>query len=94
MLKIDVRGDSIKAIQKDKDRLMDTMQDELLDNLRRFTPIDQGFARRSWFVEKLYRYRRLVNRAPYIESLERGHSRQAPRGITKPAIEYTLRRIK
>ena len=66
------------------------MRDDLHDDLVAFTPIDTGHARRKW--------RKTAsgssNRTEYIVPLEEGHSKQAPDGITAPAINKLIRRSK
>lgn len=46
----------------------------LLSELSRATPVDTGFAKSSWRFEK----NEIVNKAPYIEDLNAGSSKQAP----------------
>ena len=70
------------------------MSDELLAQARKATPVDQGRARRGWRKEQGFRQVSVVNRVPYIDALEDGHSKQAPNGITGPAVRETLRRIR
>jgi len=84
----------MNAVRRDVDRFIDRLSDELLFNSRIETPIDKGRARNGWRKEKTFRQTSVVNRVPYIGALERGHSKQAPRGITTPAINKTLRKIK
>lgn len=84
----------MSAVRRDVDRYIDKLTDELFTQTVIETPIDKGKARRGWRKEKGFRETSIVNRVPYIGALERGHSKQAPRGITKPAITKTLRRIK
>lgn len=79
-------------LEREKDRFIDRMTDELLVQSRRYTPIDKGQARRGWRKEKSYRQTSIVNRVPHIRALEEGHSKQAPNGITKPAVREALRK--
>jgi hypothetical protein len=85
---------TIRGLEREVGRFIDRLTDELLVQARRFTPIDQGKARRGWRKEKGFRQTQVVNRVAYIDALENGHSKQAPNGITTPAIRETLRRIK
>lgn len=96
MLKFVVRNKrkSMRQLEREKDAFVDRLSDSLLGNAKKFTPIDQGRARRGWRKEKSFRQTSIVNRVPYIDALENGHSKQAPNGITKPAVRETLRRIK
>ena len=96
MLKFVVRNKrkSMRQLEREKDVFIDRLSNALLVNAKRFTPIDQGRARRGWRKEKTFRQTQVVNRVPYIDALENGHSKQAPNGITGPAVRETLRRIK
>ena len=52
-----------------------------------------GNARRNWNTEIRRDGFVVENRVPYIERLEAGASKQAPRGITTPAVAAVKRRI-
>lgn len=95
MLKFVMRPtrNSLRQLEREKDAFIDRMTDELLVQARKYTPIDQGRAKRGWRKEKSFRQTQVVNRVPYIVALEDGHSKQAPNGITTPALRETLRRI-
>lgn len=54
------------------------------------TPIDQGQARRGWQQRQSGKNVYVENNVPYIERLERGYSRQAPRGFVKQAISAAI----
>lgn len=67
--------------------LTDTFKNEVVPR----TPIDKGRARAGWQS----RTNTLVeNRVPYIERLERGYSRQAPKGFVNQAISATIQKSK
>jgi hypothetical protein len=66
------------------------MRDDLHDDLIAFTPIDTGHAQRRWRKTATGS----ENRVEYIVPLEEGHSKQAPDGITVPAINKLIRRSK
>jgi len=84
----------MRQLEREKDAFIDRMTDELLVQAKKHTPIDKGKARRGWRKEKNLRQTTVVNRVPYINALEDGHSKQSPNGITTPAVRETLRRIK
>ncbi|WKW35132.1 minor capsid protein [Phage DSL-LC06] len=94
MLKIDVTniGKTMTAVRKDVDRFIDTLTETVYQDAKSLTPIDTGNARRNWQKEKRGGTTSVVNRVPYIEALERGHSKQAPNGILTPLARKTLRR--
>ena len=81
---------TVRQLEREKDAFIDRMTDTLLVASRSNTPIDKGRARRGWRKERSIRQTSIVNRVPYIVALEDGHSKQAPNGITKPAIRETL----
>lgn len=56
------------------------------------TPIDKGQARRGWRLETSFKTKKIVNRVPYIDLLENGRSKQAPRGIIGPTLREISRR--
>lgn len=64
---------------------------DALPILVNLTPIDTGLARRSWKLVKKdslgYIGYKLYNNQAYIGKLDRGWSRQAPEGMTKPFNE-------
>jgi hypothetical protein len=74
-------------------------QDKLFANLVRGTPIDTGDAQRGW--KNVFEISKLIlsgsknkkviikNDVPYIERLDKGSSRQASKGIVKPAFNKT-----
>lgn len=62
--------------------------------LERHTPVRNGLARRSWRSKKVSSGYEIYNSQPYTVYLEKGSSRQRPRGITKPAIQALKARRK
>ena len=51
---------------------------KLVSALVRATPIDTGAARQGWSLQKSSNGFEITNNVPYIEQLNRGHSKQAP----------------
>jgi hypothetical protein len=97
MLSIKVTGtrQAIASLEREKEKLMTTIAQDTLEIARSKTPIDKGQARRGWRLENLFREKRIVNRVPHIDALERGHSKQAPNGILGPTVrEISQRRYK
>jgi|TARA_E500000178_G_C17023437_1_gene756716 hypothetical protein len=66
----------------------------LLVEVKKATPIRQGRARKGWRVERQGTNTKVVNRVPYIGTLERGRSKQAPRGILRPTVQKIKNRRK
>ena len=50
------------------------------------TPVRSGNARRAWTKTVTSKSAVISNKVPYIERLEAGASRQAPRGILGPTL--------
>lgn len=74
-----------KVVDDTKQEVLDTLVTEIKPR----TPIDTGRARRGWSKRR----ESVRNDVPYIERLEGGYSRQAPRGFTNQAINATVRKI-
>jgi hypothetical protein len=60
--------------------------DEAFKTAKSNTPIKTGNARRNWTRSVTAKDAVIQNRVPYIERLEAGASRQAPKGILKPTL--------
>lgn len=95
MLKIQVRG--IQRAMSGLERELDQYGARVAEEVRKIavskTPIDKGKARRGWRVEKRSKNYSIVNRVPYIDLLEQGHSKtQAPNGIIGPTVREINRR--
>ena len=80
-------------VRKGVDQELKAFGSDLLDNLRKLTPIGQpngGRARKGWSKRETTNKVALQNRVPYIERLEDNYSNQTKgRGILKPAIRIT-----
>jgi hypothetical protein len=76
----------LKDEQKSKEKII---VNKLLEDLRSKTPIDTGLARKSWIQHQTVDGFKLENTTEYIEHLNNGSSKQAPKYfIEKTAIEY------
>ena len=86
---------TMKSLRRDRDSLLGTFADSILKIVKRNTPIDKGRARRGWRRTKSKAGFSIINRVPYIGALEKGRSKQAPKGIVRPTVEQVkLRRRK
>lgn len=72
--------------------MIDKVSNDVLIVARDKTPIRLGKARRGWKKRKTNRGTVIENRVLYIDQLEQGSSRQAPRGIVGPTIQEITRR--
>tara|TARA_A100001201_G_C4070759_1_gene195729 strand:- start:914 stop:1207 length:294 start_codon:yes stop_codon:yes gene_type:complete len=97
MLSIRVQGTKkvMGNLEREVDRIMTRVAQDTLVVARKNTPIDKGQARRGWRLENATNEKRIVNRVPYIDLLEKGRSKQAPRGILGPTTrEISQRRYR
>jgi hypothetical protein len=87
MLSISYSGTSvIKDLKGDLQKLVKKVADDVYKEAKAHTPVKSGNARRNW-TEKTTKDNFLVqNKVPYIERLEAGASRQAPKGIIGPTL--------
>ena len=94
MLQIRVLGLSrtMSRLEREKDRFIDRVAKDIKDVAFKTTPIDKGQARRGWRLESAFNEKRIVNRVPYIDLLEKGRSKQAPKGILGPTVREISRR--
>lgn len=71
-------------------KTIDAVAAEMFKNLKRFTPKRSGQARRSWRKGNQQNYSiKLFNKQPYMGKLNKGYSKQAPKGFSKPAAIAT-----
>ena len=84
----------LTGIEKNISKVSTKLSNTLLIEAKKLTPIKQGRARRGWRVERQGTNTHVVNRVPYIGSLERGRSTQAPNGILKPTVRNLKNRRK
>jgi len=93
MLKIGASVTVSPNLQRKLGQALDEFTEEIIEDAsviaRGFTPRRSGKAQRAWHVEGRGRNAEAINDVPYIERLDKGWSKQAPRGILKP----TLRRL-
>lgn len=84
-MKVFVKGkvDLNKAMKK----VLNEVTDDLFEEVKRLTPVDEGTARDGWNIVRGSDTNIISNAVPYIEPLDKGHSSDAPEGMTKPAIE-------
>lgn len=82
-------GRALDEVKDYIDRFTNGLVDEFRSQVIPRTPIDTGRARRGWQVRKGIT-KRIENNVPYIGALERGRSRQAPRGFVKQSISAAI----
>lgn len=86
---------NLKEVERSVDRLIQDVSKETLKVAKANTPIRSGRARKAWTnTSKGPGLFEVQNSVPYIEQLEKGRSKQAPRGITKPTVRTITGDIK
>jgi hypothetical protein len=91
------RSKTTKQLDKEIGHDLDKYQSRLQLSLVRLTPIDTGNAQKGWrkvadMSDVLNTGKNKIiirNDVEYIQKLDDGHSRQAPRGIVNPALQQT-----
>lgn len=74
-----------KLTQEQSLKLVSDLKNELVEQ----TPVDTGFARDSWSIEKQDKDFNVTNKAEYIQYLNEGSSSQAPaRFVETTALKY------
>lgn len=67
-------------------KFIKTLADDLFKEVKSNTPVKTGNAQRAWTKQTTAKSLAIGNRVPYIERLEAGASRQAPKGIIGPSL--------
>lgn len=65
---------------------------DLYNGVKSRTPVRSGAAKRAWTYRKSAVGYTVSNNKPYIGPLDKGSSRQAPQGMTRPTIQEISRR--
>jgi hypothetical protein len=73
-----------KALGQEVEAMFSRIGKNTLTIAKNNTPIRSGRARKSWTQESTKSGFEVKNSVPYIEQLEKGRSKQAPRGILRP----------
>ena len=84
----------IRDLKRDTEDLLQRLATETDVTVRQKTPIKTGRARKAWRTEKSKEGFTTENRVPYIERLEAGASKQAPRGIIGPTLTQVKGKFK
>lgn len=87
MIRTRVSKKGFKSIHTEIVKAVSDMADDFYKEVKDETPVDTGTAKRSWKKKKGSSMTTINNRQPYISELDDGSSRQAPNGMTKPAIK-------
>jgi nicotinamide mononucleotide adenylyltransferase len=100
MAKISFKGRDVidaklkKTLQMTIKQVADTTYNVVTNKHGKITPVKTGYTKNQW-KEKVYNKDfEVSNRVPWIERLEAGASRQAPRGIIGPTLKSVKGKIK
>ena len=90
---IQFNGTKVAAdLNRELDQTVRQISQDYFDSVKEKTPVRTGRARRGWRLKKQRELSYSVNnRVPYIGRLDEGYSKQAPRGMTRPAAREVLR---
>lgn len=90
---IQFKGNKVAAdLNKEIDQTVRLISQDYFGLVKDKTPVKSGRAKRGWKMKKQKKFSyRVSNRVPYIGRLDEGYSKQAPRGMTRPAAGEVLR---
>jgi len=83
-----------KKVQKTLQMTMQQVADEVETTAKSKTPVKTGYTRSQWTKTVTKNDFEVANRVPWIEKLEAGASRQAPKGIIGPTLRTLKGKIK
>jgi hypothetical protein len=72
-------------------RIVREISDDLHKEIKSRTPIDTGKARRGWKQKHRRNNSTVSNKVKYIQPLEDGHSKQAPKGFVNQSVNKIKR---
>lgn len=96
MITVKIEGNKqiTKNLRRKLKKGLRDMSSDLTQELRNETPVDTGYAKSRWRKRNTKDGAVIQNDADYIEYLEDGHSKQAPNGMFKPALNKIKHKIK
>lgn len=94
-MKITITGveAAVRGVQGDVQLLVKRLADEVYTDARKNTPVKTGNARRNWNKQFTKTGAVVDNKVPYIERLEAGASKQAPKGIIGPTLSQVKGKV-
>ena len=87
-MKVTFTGSSglVGDLKKELSQMVKDLGNTTLQEAKGHTPVKTGYAKSKWTKTQSKDNFEVANRVPYIERLEAGASRQAPRGIIGPTL--------
>ena len=86
---VKITNDYVTASVNEKVKRLQLLPNQGLEEFRKLTPKDTGRARRETILVK----ETIVADYPYAQPLNKGTSKQAPRGITEPFSHWWRRQV-
>lgn len=95
-MKVTFTGSSslVGDLKRELTQMVTDLGQTTLQEARAKTPVKSGNARSKWTKTQTKENFEVANRVPYIERLEAGASRQAPRGIIGPTLTAIKGKVK
>ena len=82
-------------LSKELDQIVRSVSLQIFKTIKDLTPmakVNGGRAKRGWKVSGSSKSYNISNKVPYIGRLDEGYSKQAPEGMTRPALREVLQR--
>jgi len=82
-------------LSKELDQMVRSVSLQIFNQVKDLTPmakVNGGRAKRGWKVSGSNKSYNISNKVPYIGRLDGGYSKQAPEGMTRPALREVLQR--
>lgn len=82
-------------LSKELDQMVRSVSLQIFNQVKDLTPmakVNGGRAKRGWKVSGSNKSYNISNKVPYIGRLDEGYSKQAPEGMTRPALREVLQR--
>jgi hypothetical protein len=76
----------IRSLEKQVESLINDVAQHTFKTAKALTPVRSGRARDNWTKDTTRQGFEVENSVPYIGVLDKGSSKQAPRGISKPTV--------
>ncbi len=80
-------------LSKELDQIVRSVSLQIFNNVKGLTPVAKvkgGRAKKGWTISGSNKSYTVSNKVPYIGLLDKGRSKQAPDGMTRPAIREVL----
>ena len=85
---IKINKQDLRGLNQDIDKAIDRSAKDTYKFFKQTTPIDSGNARRKTRFKDTPTQKIINADYPYADRLDKGWSKQAPKGMIEPSIEY------